>query len=764
MPAPDRVGSAAVTDGETHTVQRRAARLVASGLLDVEFYAAQVGRNFASDTEAARHAITVGMPGRLGFNPFVDFVSMPQQVRRAWRAGRVGALLKHLAGEGRTAPYSPLFDPARARHAGAGNPLVEFLRTSTDETPLPVAADRVGIVPTRGAARAAMLAMAREVASGAPLVEPLVDWTAVEEALPGRVPRRTSVVIPTYEDWFMTTRAVQAVLLTTEGQDVEVVVVDNGSAPHVPLALAAAFVGNPAVRLVRLPENTNFAGGSNIGFARSTGDHVVFLNNDTRVRRSWLAPLLAALEDDEVAGAQALLLYPDETIQSAGTVFLDAELLPAHLLVGHPPQDAAGVAGRRFSAATAAALAMRSADVAALRAFDPAYRNGFEDVDLSLRALALRPGGFRVVTDSVVTHYESKSPGRFARAMDNRRLFGDRWRGRLPVPEPEVYAELGWQLELPVRGDGQPVPAARPVVTGRLRRDPDRLRWGLHIPSTGGHWGDLWGDTHFAEELAAGLRRLGQEVVLHRRDAHDGDSTAYDDVCLVLRGVHRGSPPAGQASVLWVISHPDDVADDELDDYDLVFAASVPWAQERSRATGIEVRPLLQATGMTPAAGGERSAAAVFVGNGEQRDRAMVRWAVEAGVPLEVYGRGWEWLPPGAWRAEFLPNDQLERIYRSHAAVLADHWEDMARLGFVANRVFDAVAGGAHVLCDDVVGLGDLFGDRVRVCRSAADVRAAYDAALADPDMPVAGPGLSFDDRARELLAAVRGLRAADGV
>ncbi|MDF1604954.1 glycosyltransferase [Nocardioides sp. YIM 152315] len=703
---------------ESDQTQRRAARLVRSGLLDVEFYGALVDRSFGSEDDAALHAVTEGMPARLTFNPFVDFARLPQPVRRAFRAGRVGAVLKH------------------------------------------VEAEELGAGPDQ--ARAALLQVAHDLGARdrTELPDPLVDWEAERARLAERIPGRTSVVIPTYEDWFMTVRAATAAVDESDGADVEVVVVDNGSQPHVSLALAAALAAVEAVRVVHLPRNTDFAGGSNVGFAHSTGGRVVFLNNDTRARNGWLPPLLAPLDDPELAGAQSLLVFPDDTIQAAGTVFLDAGLLPAHLLVGHPRADADAVEGRRFSAATAAALALRAEDVVALRGFDPAYRNGFEDVDLSLRALELRPGGFRVATRSVVTHYESQSPGRFAKAMDNRRTFVRRWSGRLPEPEREVYADLGWELALPVADDGQPVPAARPAVVGRLRPDPARLRWGLRIPSTGGHWGDQWGDTHFAEELAGALRRLGQDAVVHRRDAHVSAATAYDDVSLVLRGRQRVDPGPGQTSVVWVISHPDEIADDELAGADVVCAASVPWAQERARALGRPVLPLLQATGLPAVAGGgDRSPVAVFVGSAEDRTRPMVHRAVEAGVPIEVYGRAWDGLPPGVWRAEHLPNDRLGELYRAHAVVIADHWPDMARRGFVANRVFDAVACGAQVLCDDVAGVAELFPGRVQVCRSAADLRTAYDAALAAPDLPVAETGLSFDDRARELLRVVRELR-----
>ena len=428
-----------------------------------------------------------------------------------------------------------------------------------------------------------------------------VDWDRLREALPTRVPGRTSVVIPTYADARMTVQALTEVRRRAEeaGEDVEVVVVDNGCDPHLALALEAACYGRPGVDLVRLPVNLNFAGGCNTGFARSTGDTVVFLNNDTEVRRGWLAPLREALEDPQVAGVQPLLLYGDDTIQTAGTVFLDDALLPAHLLVGHPKEDALAVAGERFDAVTGAAMALRAEDVVALRGFDTAYRNGFEDVDLCLRLLVHRPGGFRVAPTALVTHLESRSPGRYAHVDDNRRLFVERWRDRLPAPDPDLYRRIGFELA-EVMPDDQAVPAARPRIGGRLRSGPDQLRWSINLPSTVGHWGDDWGDTHFAEALARGLRHLGQDVVTRRRGAHDTGPTHLDDVTLVIRGPYPAAPAPGKVNVLWVISHPDSVEPAELDGYDLVFAASHPWSAEMSERSGREVLPLLQATEATP--------------------------------------------------------------------------------------------------------------------------------------------------------------------
>jgi GT2 family glycosyltransferase len=138
------------------------------------------------------------------------------------------------------------------------------------------------------------------------------------------------------------------------------------------------------------------------------------------------------------------LLYPDGTIQTAGTVFLEGNTLPHHFLSGHPIGDALVAPNADFSAVTAAALCMRAIDFIELRGFDAIYTNGLEDVDLCLRARELVPGGmFRVVLESRVTHHEGKTPGR-ARAINvNRQVFVERWEGRIPRPDNWRYEALG---------------------------------------------------------------------------------------------------------------------------------------------------------------------------------------------------------------------------------------------------------------------------------------------------------------------------------
>jgi hypothetical protein len=202
--------------------------------------------------------------------------------------------------------------------------------------------------------------------------------------------------------------------------------------------------------------------------------------------------------------------------------------LPSHLLADHPARDAERMGRFDVRAITGAAFAMRATDVLAARGFDPTYVNGWEDIDLCMRLTDGRSGArLRVVTDSRVVHFESKTPGRGRFQKENRRLFVDRWRHRLDEGDEDLLLLAGFDL-VGLDTDAAPLSddllAPRPVL--RWRRGPDvggvpQLRWAVKIPSRSGPSGDTWGDTFFGADLAAALRRLGHEVVGDRRDAID---------------------------------------------------------------------------------------------------------------------------------------------------------------------------------------------------------------------------------------------------
>lgn len=658
---------------------------------------------------------------------------------------------------------------------GAFIDLVLAVADSGDAGFVPAPGPRLG----RSRERRALHAQGHPSVRDAALARHLVDWVRAEDLT--RSPGVTSVLIPTYRDHEMTCGAVESVVTAAPDQDaVEIIVIDNGSGLESAAVLSALPERFPRqVRVLHQTENHGFALGNDIGVGGARGDVIVFLNNDARVADGWLEPLRAALEDERVLGAQALLLLESGAVQSAGIVFPPGDSLPHELLRGHPREDAEQVVGLELSALTGAALALRTSDVVRARGFDPLFRNGLEDVDLCLRLAEARAGYFVVPAGTVVTHLESRSEGRFDHVVHNRRVFLQRWRGRLPDDDARAWARAGFDLlgrrPRPGAAADNRLRSLDPVLVRterpRLHEAAPRLRWAIKNPALSGPRGDTWGDTAYAETLARALRELGQQVVVDRRKAFDRSTGWHDDVVLGLHGRVAPTPVPDQVNLLWVISHPQRLAQVDLTGWDQIFVASTMFAETVGSRVQVPVTTLYQATDPgsfhPDRAQPDSGVQLLFLGNSRGARRPMVDHALAAGLPLTLVGGEWEGLvPPGLVEREFIANDDVGVWYRSASIVLNDHWEDMRETGFLSNRLFDAVASGARVVSDDVVGLREVLGGGVVVVDGPDALREVvasdYDTTFGDDDerrrrAAEVAHQHSFLARAEELLdAAVR--------
>lgn len=259
-----------------------------------------------------------------------------------------------------------------------------------------------------------------------------------------------------------------------------------------------------------------------------------------------------------------------------------------------------------------------------------------------------------------------------------------------------------------------------------LERDPGTpRRWAIKTAAPAGLAGESWGETHFARALAASLERLGEQAVVDARAAVDRPTSPLDDVVVVLRGPHRLVPPRAGLRILWIISHPDEITAAELDDFDVVFAASEDWAARASARFRRTIRPLLQCTDATRfhPTGAPSTGEIVFVGTARGIARPVVVEPLRAGIPVRVYGPDWRgYIPASAIVARGIPNDELPLRYETASVVLNDHWPAMRREGFISNRLFDVVAAGGRAISDDVVGIDRIFDGAVQTFRSVDEL------------------------------------------
>ena len=237
------------------------------------------------------------------------------------------------------------------------------------------------------------------------------------------------------------------------------------------------------------------------------------------------------------------------------------------------------------------------------------------------------------------------------------------------------------------------------------------------------------------------------------------------DVALVIRGLSRHHPKPGQLNVLWCISHPDELTGEECDGYDLVCVASEPFAEPAARAhrdagRSCSSRPPTPRSSY-PDPSPEYEHDLVYVANSRNVLRPIVRDLLPTDHDLAIYGANWEGLIDTKYVvAEHVPNDELRKVYSSAKIVLCDHWDDMRKHGFVSNRIYDALACGATIVSDEVVGFAERFGDDARTYRTKSDLRETIDRLLDEPPRShslTVGYDNTFSARVQSLLLALSG-------
>ncbi len=258
---------------------------------------------------------------------------------------------------------------------------------------------------------------------------------------------KAGIIIPVYNLWKeMTLPCLLSIKEHTDLSDVYIYVIDNASQDVSSSEIMQAGTGilGEHFQYIRNDENKGFAIACNQGaeLAREQGcDVLLFLNNDTKVTKNWLPPLIKELDNPKIGLVGPLLLYPDNTVQHCGIIY-DLNGHIGHIYKNFPYSHR--VIGKHsiFQAITGAALLARTKEFFSFGKFCEEFVNGFEDLDLCFqygKAGCL----CKVVHESIVYHYESKTAGRLNPELGkhNRALLFERNKNLKP------YAHIHYELD-----------------------------------------------------------------------------------------------------------------------------------------------------------------------------------------------------------------------------------------------------------------------------------------------------------------------------
>ena len=227
-----------------------------------------------------------------------------------------------------------------------------------------------------------------------------------------------SIVIPTCgqsrairgEAAVLMLHCLKSILATSTYPDYEVVcVADEETDPAMLEELRA--IGGDRLLVVAYDEPFNFSAKVNLGAEHSSGEHLLFLNDDMEViTPDWIERLVMYSAQEGIGAAGAQLRWEDERVQHAGVVLEGG--LPGHVYRG-AGGDLDGYARnvlvtQNYLAVTGACLMTPREVFELVGGFPVELPVNYNDI---YYCLAVREQGTRVVydADTVLYHFESSS-------------------------------------------------------------------------------------------------------------------------------------------------------------------------------------------------------------------------------------------------------------------------------------------------------------------------------------------------------------------
>ena len=278
------------------------------------------------------------------------------------------------------------------------------------------------------------------------------------------------------------------------------------------------------------------------------------------------------------------------------------------------------------------------------------------------------------------------------------------------------------------------------------------------------------GDYFFALSLKESFEKLGFKVLLQARE-NWYDTYEKDDITIVLRGLKNYEPHTSNINLLWNISHPELITNEEFEKYDIVFISSIKYANKIKKQINTNVKPLLQCTDPNiffPEPQKENYNEILFVGNTRNVYRQIIKDALNTHHDISIYGMGWKrFIDKKYITGHFIRNKDLHKYYSSCKILLNDHWEDMKNEDFPSNRLFDALACGTFIISDKIPSAETLFEGSIITYENTEDLEMKIDyylnhenerIALSEKGREIVLKNHTFDKRVEEILTSLNEL------
>ncbi|ALO45107.1 glycosyltransferase [Pseudohongiella spirulinae] len=283
-----------------------------------------------------------------------------------------------------------------------------------------------------------------------------INARPTQPAIEGRP--RVSIIIPTTGNLTYLKPCLDT-LANSDYPELEVIVLDNSRGKH---PEGIEYAQQHSALVIECNEPFNWSRLNNTGADRSTGELLLFLNDDIEITHAdWLHHMVHHALKDDVGTVGAMLLYPNGSIQHAGVFLVDHGGGARHLfhrqLPGKGIYQQLDQCDREVSANTGACLLIRRDRFYELGQFDEKLPIVGNDIDLCLRCL---DAGLRNIWTpaSKLIHHESVSRKSKPIGKDEKSMW-QRWGHKFKEGDPYYNPNLPLNredcslAELPIRSD-----------------------------------------------------------------------------------------------------------------------------------------------------------------------------------------------------------------------------------------------------------------------------------------------------------------------
>ncbi len=115
---------------------------------------------------------------------------------------------------------------------------------------------------------------------------------------------KVSIITINYNSSEFTIKLIRSILTNINSlSDYEIIITDNASHEHdYKMLTSSPLLIDPRIKIYRNEINNGFSGGNMDGYNKSSGEYLLFINNDCECKNDVLQPLIKFIQDNDTAG------------------------------------------------------------------------------------------------------------------------------------------------------------------------------------------------------------------------------------------------------------------------------------------------------------------------------------------------------------------------------------------------------------------------------------------------------------------------------